>query len=576
MEENRRSDSANKKICQEMYRSLLHVLEYENNPSYRPDPAGIYDACYFVDTGEGEYPVLGIKCLEISNEVEVARQHLLFWNRNDIPISILVLPGELRVYNNYSRKSTACLLKTDAVQKAFQLFMDFKPERIATKEVWERLAELSKTNERVDQQLLLNLRNTVQQAYHDFGMSLRNAYNFMSLCIFVKYMEDRGILTERLFKDWDCLNFTEFLGKAGKKELSEFFSLLKGRFNGDLFIVSYEELPDEKQLPLFYEFFCGEDYFNEKDKQIRLFPYDFSVIPIGLISNIYETFFSMDDAIHGEKKAASTGTFYTPYYLADFIVQNCFRKYQGKIPSVFDPACGSGVFLVIAFKAQIEMLKSKKNKVTAEELCYLMENKIYGLDIHANALRITCFSLYIALLDELTPKDIMEHQFRFPNLMGNNLIEGSFFSSMADERLAEKHFNIILGNPPWKSMPNSDHIAYCRSHSIPISDAQIAQAFIVRAGDFADESTEAAFLITNSIFTNKNSVKYLQYLLEEYQIEKVINLEAVKTQLFFPCKISVLHIVLQIYKKEEVSGCLLCVSEKYSVPAASQTGICPG
>ncbi len=531
-------------LCEDIYRQLINILEYKDNPYFRVDETGIYDMLYYVMVEKQEYPIVGIKCLGNSDETIIAKQHLLFWNRNDVPISILVLSGELRIYNNFSLKKTKALLYNSSnAQDNEQVIDDLRAPRLVTKAVWERLTKLSNSSERVDKQLLSNLRNTVMQAKSECGMSLENAYNFMSLCIFVKYLEDRGMLTSQFFLKWNVNTFTEFLEIANPIVLDIFFAILKDRFNGDLFIVNRQNLPSEKQLDIFYRFFRGDDIFENGNSQLRLFPYNFSVIPIGLISNIYETFFSIEDKNKEDRISTKTGAFYTPHYLADFIIQQSFSSYmnQDRIPCVIDPACGSGIFLVNSFKCQIEMLKKTNGKLCSKDLSYLIENKVYGVDISLGALKISCFSLYIALLDELTPKDLMENNFKFPNLIGNNLIEGSFFSPEIDLKLSGKKFDVIVGNPPWKSITNSDHVLYCKNNNIPIADAQIAQSFLCRAGDFANDKTQVFFLVTNAIFTNKKSKKFLKYLLENYYIESIINLEAVKTQLFahakYPCSI---------------------------------------
>lgn len=545
------TDNINVLTCEEIYRQLIHVLEYENSSFYRIDETGVYDACYYVEVEQTEYPIVGIKRMDIIDEDLIIKQHLLYWNHNDVPISVIILPGEYRIYNNFSRKKGKNLLygSKNSNKNNNILLDDFKASRITTTVVWERLIELSGSSDRVDKQLLLNLKNTVVQVHTEYDMPLENAYNFMSQCIFVKYLEDRNMLTEKAFIKWNVDSFTKLLEKSDTKEIYEFFLFLKKRFNGDLFKIQKSELPSKTQLGIFYRFFRGDDILHYGYTQLRLFPYDFSVIPIGLISNIYETFFSMDDEWKNEKKAAGAGAFYTPHCLADFMVQQSFLQLttESDIPCVLDPACGSGVFLVSSFKRQIEILKNKKSKLTADDMRLMMIEKIYGVDINASALRISCFSLYIALLDELTPKDITENDFQFPNLIGTNLIEGSFFSNIVDLQFYEKHFDIIVGNPPWKSIPKSDHVSYCKERKIPIADAQIAQAFVSRAQDFANEFTEVSFLITNAIFTNKNSKKYLAYLVNDFTIEKVINLEAVKAQLFvhasYPCSILVYRCV---------------------------------
>lgn len=113
------------------------------------------------------------------------------------------------------------------------------------------------------------------------------------------------------------------------------------------------------------------------------------------------------------------------------------------------------------------MLKREKEILSADDLTKLMTEKILGVDVNPSALRISCFSLYIALLDELTPKDILENQFHFPNLIGENLIQGSFFSQIVEKNISGKFIDIVVGNPPWKSMPKSDHVLYCKRKIYP-------------------------------------------------------------------------------------------------------------
>ena len=200
--------------CGQFYDSLIHFLEYQSNPFYRTDEMGVYDACFYVEIEEKEYPIVGIKKLYCSTEEEIAKQHLFYWNRNDVPISILILPGEVRLYNNFScKKGKALLYKIQDANKMCNcsLLNDLKASQIVTKVVWERLAELSNPGERVDKQLLFNLKSTVLQACNEYGMELEKAYNFMSQCIFIKYLEDRNMLTKKAFEKWNVNSYTQLL-----------------------------------------------------------------------------------------------------------------------------------------------------------------------------------------------------------------------------------------------------------------------------------------------------------------------------------------------------------------------------
>ena len=88
-------------LCEDIYGQLINILEYKDNPYFRLDKTGIYDMLYYVKVEKQEYPIVGIKCMENSDETIIRKQHLLFWNRNDVPISILILSGEIRIYNNF-------------------------------------------------------------------------------------------------------------------------------------------------------------------------------------------------------------------------------------------------------------------------------------------------------------------------------------------------------------------------------------------------------------------------------------------------------------------------------------------
>ena len=73
--------------------------------------------------------------------------------------------------------------------------------------------------------------------------------------------------------------------------------------------------------------------------------YDFSIIPVEFISNVYEDFI-------GKEQQAEKGAYYTPKFLVDYILKETVEKHLEKNPTckVLDPACGSGIFLVQALR----------------------------------------------------------------------------------------------------------------------------------------------------------------------------------------------------------------------------------
>lgn len=274
--------------------------------------------------------------------------------------------------------------------------------------------------------------------------------------------------------------------------------------------------------------------------QMTFYKYDFSKIPIELISNLYETFFNLEDRLTANKYSSENGAYYTPYFLADFMNDWCMKKMDHcEIPVVLDPACGSGVFLVGAFRKIVEQQQRQNQMITADKLREILLNNIFGIDKNIKALKLACFSLYIALLEYLTPKDILENGFKFPNLIGKTLFEKNFFDSELDN--TGIHADLIIGNPPWVSDKDIAHNQYCKNRNVPISDKQTAQAFVARSRDFANRNAIVSLLVTNTIFTNENAEKFREYLLGNYRLLEVFNFYGMKSTLFShakaPCSI---------------------------------------
>lgn len=525
----KRMDNADKVLD-----TLLEVMGYQSSSNFHfIEGDDDYDAEYTIGIGNEKHTLLGIKVLREYDEEKIAMQHLKYWNRNDVPFSILVLPGEIRIYNNFTVGKRKLLFKTGS--KKDEIFGWFTDSNIMNGLLWEKLGSITSKNYRVDRYLLKNLRNTIIVLHSKYEMQLDVSYNFLAQCIFVKYLEDREMLTKTAFVSYGVNDFEGLLSLEKKEYMQDFFSDMKDRFNGDMFDGSTMDGLTKKQICLVKEFFAAGEVYKDGSVQLSMIKYDFSKIPIELISNIYETFFNLEDSLTKSKYSSRNGAFYTPYYLADFMNERCFEKYTGKdIPIILDPACGSGVFLVGAFKRIAEEKQRKNGRILPDELREILIHNIYGVDKNLRALKLASFSLYIALLEFLTPRDILENKFKFPNLIGQTLLEKNFFESDIENKGIRA--DIIIGNPPWLSDSDILHNEYCRQRNIPISDMQIAQSFIVRVNDFANTGAIISLIVTNSIFMNENAEKFRQYFLKKYRLLGVFNLYGVKNTLFSHAK----------------------------------------
>ena len=187
------------------------------------------------------------------------------------------------------------------------------------------------------------------------------------------------------------------------KEMTyELFEQLAEDFNGDLFVASQierESVADE-HLRLLKNLLQGRT--GVQQEPLFLWAYDFSVIPTNLISTMYELF------SRSEMGKAAGGTHFTPPPLVEFVLSDVLdEKTLDLQPTICDPACGSGIFLVEAFRRVVrhEMLR-EGHLLSSARLRQILLNQVYGCDIDDAAVRLAAFSLYIAFLNYQSPQDI--------------------------------------------------------------------------------------------------------------------------------------------------------------------------
>ena len=378
--------------------------------------------------------------------------------------------------------------------------------------------------------LIENLQYITSELKNEYMVTFAN--KLILRILFTRYLIDRGInigyeeLTNDINRSREC-----FLGIVkDKQKLYELFDYLKERFNGNLFEMNKEEECEQitaDTLNLVHNFLTGQVELSTG--QLCLFPfYDFNIIPIELISNIYEI-------LLGEEKQNSDKAFYTPEYLADYIVEQTVGTHlvQNTECSVLDPSCGSGIFLVKSLRKILEKNvlgngyfqdKSEMNK--------LITSNIFGVDYNEEAVDVTIFSLYVTLFDYQDPKDLTD--FKLPLLKGKNVLYGDFFDDDRLEAIKNFKFKFILGNPPWGRVKQELYLDYCKSRDVKLQDGEISIAFLLKVKEFANADSECSLIVPSKILYKgkKPSKDFRGLLLKEAIIQQVLELSAVRKQIF--------------------------------------------
>jgi len=352
--------------------------------------------------------------------------------------------------------------------------------------------------------------------------------------IFIRYLIDRGV----------DLNYKKICGNVNesqqcllnimksKDELYDLFSHLKSQFNGNLFEIYQKDgeteaaILNDLSLKTLYDLMAGN--LVSSSGQRSLFPlYDFNIIPVELISNIYERFL-------GDEKQQKDKAFYTPPYLVDYLLHQTVSPFleKSKHCRILDPACGSGIFLVESARKLIETnILQNSSDISDNKLINIVVDNLWGIDKNPEAIDVAVFSIYLTLLDYKDPKTLKN--FQLPMLKDKNFFVCDFFSEEVDKIFSDKHFDFIIGNPPWGKVGGS-HIEYCKQRNLPILNEEISRSFILRTKDFADEDTCCCLIVTSKLFYNMKSpaVVFRRWLLEKAKVDKYIELAAVRELIF--------------------------------------------
>lgn len=337
------------------------------------------------------------------------------------------------------------------------------------------------------------------------------------------------------------------------------FNSLKEKFNGDTLQVAEIEtkIITQKDLDELRTFILGDSELESK--QLALWPfYSFDIIPIQLISSIYELFFHLSD--EDDEK----GTYYTPLHLVNLVMDEVY-PWEGeyKDTSFFDPSCGSGIFLVEAYRRLVcrWMSQNDVHTITCDQLNLLLKNSIFGVDINEEAIRVASFSLSLAMCDFLDPRSIWG-KLSFPRLLENNLIASDFFDK--DKSFNNKRYDVIVGNPPWQSNITGKTKEYLKKANRVIGDKQIAQAFSIKCSELCKQNGIICLLMPSKGLLFNRSEKsraYRENLFSDNNVLAMINLSVYRKFLFDHAS-GPAAAIIYTPKKEEISQPIIYCTPK--------------
>lgn len=485
---------------------------------------------------------------DLTNNINLERErdiHKQVWSFDQAPLMFIVKAEEVKIYNAFAyekkvKKEESHLqeIKLGPEESRKEIFSFWK---LQSGDTWKWLQtkyyenkKLNDRKKRVHQKLFDNIKLVREKL--SSNLSDEDANTLILRLIFIRYLIDRDVKIDPQFIKGESIvekriSFSSLIRDTQK--LNSFFVELNRIFNGVLF--------KEKLLLTTEQSNYLANVFNEKDdfENQTLFDntefyfnvFDFNIIPVELISGIYESLISP------ETREADSA-FYTPLFLVEHILTQTIDRFLDDKKSeckIFDPAVGSGIFLVQSFRRMVEREKIILGEtiISKMRLTEIAKNNLFGIDKNPEALKVACFSIYLAILDYEDPGTIMD-EFHFPNL---NLFHANFFDTEHDfnDKIKSKNIDYILGNPPWRNGSDDPiHQKYLKNNSLLkiVSDFQLAQSFIIRTKDFSSSQTKIALIVTSKAIYNSNAKAFRTYFLNDFFLNRCFDLSAVNNLIF--------------------------------------------
>lgn len=298
-------------------------------------------------------------------------------------------------------------------------------------------------------------------------------------------------------------------------------------------------------------------YFDEESRGmlIELAKDDWSNIDPSIFGSLFQAIMHYEDeeATAKTKKRREWGAHYTSedniLKVIDSLFMNELRSEFSELPrnkkaldrfheklqnlNLFDPACGCGNFLVVAYRElrllELEVIgairKNEKNLSNIALLVRLKVNQFHGIEIDSTAARIATVAMWLTdhqMNLKLTRFGEYMHRLPLtdrPNIVCSNALRIDWASVIAPEKCS-----YIMGNPPFIGRQHQTDEQKKDMESV-FSDAKnygvldYVTAWYLKASEYIlkNPGTLVAFVSTNSI-TQGEQVSALWHALLPYKI----------------------------------------------------------
>ena len=528
---------------------LVAVENYDRN-GRPPEEVAIMEkaqsygarAVFFETERHGRAPVPQAFIFDASDGLDdnsFAELHKRLWSWGGVPLVYRTAPGRIQLFR--------CAHKPDFAGADDVLI--YKPirtlligARIAAQDVWWDAARIQNgtiwddpgacklmlsAQKAAHRTLVEEVRALAKQLTQQELLTPRLRRRLLILSLLIAYLEERSVLLPADFAGAreGASRFFEVLGDGAA--LVRLLEALEGRFNGHVFRLTDEEraaLSVSTELTSYARLVEG---YEDSTGQLSLWRlYSFRDLPVELISNIYQLFV---------KDASSS--IYTPPALVRLMLEETLSwelldKLMAGDGVILDPACGSGVFLVEAYRRLVLHWRWRHDweRPGIDDLRPLLQ-RVHGIDLEGGAVELAAFSLCLSLCDALQPEEIRSSVKLFPPLADVTLHHSCFFDAKA-KGLITAPVAAIVGNPPFESSLATDgakrsYAVYTKVHGA-LADKQLAYLFLHDAMEMLAPNGVLAMVEPSGFLYNQHALAFRRTFFGRWKVREILDFVSVR------------------------------------------------
>lgn len=475
---------------------------------------------------------------QAANDDEFAELHKRLWSWGGVPLLYRRTPGLLQLFR--------CAHKPDFVSKNGEIvckpFKTLSTAAAISADPWWDNTQLRNGTVWDDPNIakqVLSAKKAAHKGLIDAVADLNNDLNeegvlkkhlrrkLLILSLLIAYLEARGIFQSEYFQQFRPGATRFFQVLADGRALIALLADLENRFNGNVFTLERSDrdsLVGNLQLAKFARLIEAK---QQKGGQLTLWElYSFRDLPVELISHIYQIFVT-----------DSTTAVYTPPFLVRLMLDEALswerldRLFENN-EVILDPSCGSGVFLVEAYKRLVLHWRSRNGwKKPTKTVLKALLKRLHGIDLEQGAVELAAFSLYLALCDALEPETIRSSMRLFPPLQDKTLHCSCFFEAK-EQGLIKEPVGVVTGNPPFTSTlatpaAKRSYERYEQLHG-PLPDRQLAYLFLHEAMEMVASGGLLSLLQQYNFLYNQQSVVFRQAFLSRWNVREVLDFISVR------------------------------------------------